>query len=64
VFIAKGLLYWYWGIVLGEGDSVLAVLMTDAAADVFDGLFLGLRSRARVNEVLTRFIREGAERGV
>ncbi|MGA7461035.1 MAG: hypothetical protein WBW69_12465 [Candidatus Korobacteraceae bacterium] len=52
VFISKGLLYWHWGVTLGEGDSATATLITDAAAAIFDRLFLGMRSRDRVSVVL------------
>jgi len=49
VFIAQGLLYRHWEIVLGAGDSAMAAMITDAAADMFDRLFFGMNARNRVN---------------
>ena len=49
VLIAKGLLYSHWGIVLGVGDSAIAAMITDAAGDIFDQIFFGLKARDRLS---------------
>ena len=52
LFIAKGLLYWHWQVLLGSGDSAIGLLITDAAAEVFDQLFFTMNVRNRVIETL------------